>query len=220
MAKRQPYNPARISTAERRAQAPEGVYDEQLSGNSGHVRERVALPMTLLPAIVENFTQQLHAKRTGTRPDDPPLKKTKLDRALDHDETQSLRWALSRYVCDVLETQESGAAGEGGQRHPSSGVPFGRSKQAALGRVAYVHSRVAYSSEPMLNARWQLDQFAVMMGACHPRLTAVSMAQFGQHLAGLSDARVQEGVAVGRVLGLAATLHELYRAMPQNQALD
>ena len=220
MAKKQPYNPARISTAERRAQAPDGVYDEQLSCNRGHVRERVALPMTLLPALYDQLVSQLHAKRTGTRPNDPPLRKTKLDKALDHDETQSLRWALSRYVCDVLETQESGAGGEGGARHPSSDVPFGRSRQAALGRVAYIHTRARYSSEPMLSERWQLDQFAVMMGARHPRLLPLSMAQFGRQLAGLSDERIQEGVAVGRVLGLAATLHELYRAMPQTQALD
>ena len=214
MAKRQPYSPApRISTAERRAQAPDGTYDEQLSCNRGHVRERVAAPMALLPAIVHNFTQMLHAQRTNSVPEDPPLRKTKLDKALDHDETQSLRWAMSRYICDVLWSQEKDKTGE-------NAIPFNQYRQAAIGRVAYIHSRVQYSSEPMLNARWQLDQFAVMMGACHPRLRPVSMAQFGQHLAGLSDERVQEGVAVGRVLGLAAALHELYRAMPQNHPLD
>ena len=58
--------------------------------------------MTLLPVLVNEHTQLLHAARTGTRPDDPPLKKTRLDRALDHDDTGSLRWALSRYVCDCL----------------------------------------------------------------------------------------------------------------------
>jgi len=220
MARRQPYDPARISTAERRKRAPDGVYEEQLSCNGGHVRERVAFPMTLLPELVYKAMDELHAKRTGQRPKDPPLKKTRLDKALDHDETQALRWALSRYVCDVLETQEGGVAGEGGARHPSSGVPFSPSRQAALARVAWIHEHVRRSTEPMLNTRWQLDQFAVMMGALHPRLLPISMADFGRQLAGLSDERIQEGVAVGRVLGLAATLHELYRVMPHSRRLD
>lgn len=92
------------ATKERYSRAPDGIHEEFISS---YKRERITLPMTLLPVLVGKTIDELHARRTGERPDDPPLRKTRLDRALDQDKTQSLRWALSRYVCDVLTTQET-----------------------------------------------------------------------------------------------------------------
>jgi len=99
--------------------------------------------MTLLPTLMGKVIDELHAARTGTRPDEPPLRKTRLDRALDHDETGFLRWALSRYVCDFLMVQESPQKAEGAPRVHRSGVPFSPAQQAALSRLAHVHARLA-----------------------------------------------------------------------------
>jgi hypothetical protein len=139
---------------------------------------------------------------------DPPLKKTRLDRALDHDETQSLRWALSRYVCDVLITQETPPRGEGGGAVYQSAIPFSAAQRAALGRLARVHQRVAQRD------RSALDLFAVMMGAIHPVLRPVSMAGLGRRLRGLPDDRICEGIAVEAVLTWAERLSSIYRTMP------
>ena len=203
--RRQPFCPA--SNTRRHHHAPEGVYAEQISCNRGHVRERVAAPMVLLPALMAEQIQELHAARTGQRPDDPPLRKTRLDRALDHDGTQSLRWALSRYVCDVLEAQRSPEKAEGAPRRYGAVLPFSAAQQAALARLAHVHARLSPGD------RKGLDQFAVMMGARHPTIEPISMAQLGRSRTGLSDDRVQEGAAVERILGLAERLNDLYRLL-------
>ena len=45
------------STSYRRNQAPDGIHEESISS---YRRERVTLPMTLLPALVNEQTQALH----------------------------------------------------------------------------------------------------------------------------------------------------------------
>jgi hypothetical protein len=52
-------------TKERRANAPDGVHEESLAI---YTRPRVTLPMALLPALVNEHVQRLHAQRTGERP--------------------------------------------------------------------------------------------------------------------------------------------------------
>jgi hypothetical protein len=190
------------ATKERLANAPDGIHDEVMAS---YRRPRVTLPMTLLPALVNEQVQALHVARAGGRPDDPPLKRTRLDRALDHDETGSLRWALSRYVTDVLTTQESPARAEGAPRLHRSGVPFSAAQRLALGRLAHVHARLSPRD------RSALDQFAVMLGARHPVLQPISMAGLGRMLRGLTDDRISEGVAVERILCLAEKLSNIYR---------
>jgi hypothetical protein len=197
------YSPGAPTTAtvERRARALEGVEDEALSGNQGHTRQRIVAPMTLLPALFHEQAQELAGAA------EPPIRKTRLDRAFDHDGTQSLRWAMSRYVCDVLITQESASGAEGGARISQSRVPFSLDQQRSLARVAFVHKRLAHED------RRDLDQFAVMMGATVPGYDPVSMVQFGELRSGLCQERVQDGVAVGIILKLAERLHDVYRLM-------
>ncbi len=192
-------------TKERYSRAPDGIHEESISS---YKRERVTLPMTLLPVLMGKTIDDLHAKRTGEKPNEPPLRKTRLDRALDHDGTGALRWALSRYVCDFLMTQESPQKAEGAPRVYASALPFSASQRAALQRLAYVHQRLAPRE------RAGLTQFAVMMGALHPMLAPMSMAQFGRGLRGLADDRICEGIAVERMLSLAERLHVLYRTAP------
>lgn len=193
-------------TPERLANAPDGIHVEAIAS---YKRERITLPMTLLPVLVNEETQRLHAARTGERPDDPPLRKTRLDRALDHDETGSLRWALSRYVTDILTMQTTPEKAEGAPRVYGSALPFSTAQRAALARLAMVHARLSARD------RSALDQFAVMMGARHPTLVPIGMAQFGLMRIGLPDGRVQEGAAVERILGLAEKLDAIYRGMPK-----
>ena len=102
-------------------------------------------------------------------------------------------------------TQESPQKAEGARR---AGVPFSEAQRAALRRLAYVHERIT------LTQRYNLHQFAVMMGAMHPMLSPISMAQLGYERTGLPDARIQEGAAVERVLSLAERLADLYRTAP------
>ena len=192
-------------TRQRLANAPDGVHEEVMAS---YRRPRVTLPMTLLPVLMGKAVDDLHATRTGLKPDEPPLRKTRLDRALDHDETGSLRWSLSRYVCDLLITQESPEKATGAPRVYASALPFSASQRAALSRLGHVHARLS------ARERSGLEIFAVMMGGRHPMLSPISMAQLGFMRTGLPDARIQEGAAVERILSLAERLHEIYRTLP------
>jgi hypothetical protein len=203
MAKRKPYCPASVSY--RATHAPEGIHEERLPRNMAYSRERITLPMTLLPVLMAKTIDDLHAARTGEKPNEPSLRKTRLDRALDHDETGALRWALSRYVCDLLITQQSPERGEGGAAVYRSGVPFSSAQQAAIGCLAHVHARLSQRD------RASLDQFAVMLGARHPVLQPISLAHLGRSLRGPIDDRIAEGVALERVLSLAEKLSNIYR---------
>jgi hypothetical protein len=196
----------RIARPKNKPNAPDGIHEERL--NMAYSRQRTTLPMTLLPTIMGAVIDDLHAARKGEKPDEPALRKTRLDRALDHDETGSLRWALSLYVCDLLLTQESPQKAEGAPRVYRSGTPFSASQQAALGRLAYARARLVPRD------RSTLEQFSVSMGALHPPLQPISMAQLGRGLRGLPDDRICEGVALERILCVAERLSAIYRTMP------
>ena len=193
------------ATAQRYSRAPDGIHVEAISS---YKRERVGLPMTLLPVLMGKTIDDLHAARTGEKPDEPPLRKTRLDRALDHDETGSLRWALSRYVCNVLAVQRRRPSPKALPGSNKSGIPFSAAGQAALRRLAYSHGRLSARDRAVL------DQFAVMMGAIHPALAPISLAGLGRELRGLSDDKISEGVAVERILSLAERLDAINRGMP------
>jgi hypothetical protein len=72
MARRQPHCPA--SASYRRNHAPDGIHEERLPRNMAYSRERITLPMTLLPVLMGKTIDDLHAARTGTRPDGPAAK--------------------------------------------------------------------------------------------------------------------------------------------------
>jgi hypothetical protein len=189
-----------MTSAQRRARAVDGIYEEQLYG---HTRARVRLPMTLLPVFMGHVIDELHAKRTGEKPSDPPLRRTRLDNALEGHE--QLRWALSLYVCDALLLQESPSAGADGPRVPGSRVPFNEHQEDALARLAMVHKWL------ILNERRDLEMFAVMMGCIHPVYTPVSLAEFGSRHTLCRGRNAREEAAISRLLNLSETLSRIYQ---------
>ena len=208
---RAPANAAPLTaTLERYLNAPEGIEDEPLSGNTGHSRQRIVAPMTLLPSLMHEQAREL----AGVP--EPARHKTWLDHAFSHDGTQSLRWAMSRYVCDMLVTQQS-AKGEGGSRQFGSRVPFTPMQQYALSRIGFVRKRLTPDD------RHDLDQFTAMMGAKIAGYEPISMAVFGASHSGQETTRWlnvgNEGVAVGIVIKLSERLYDIYRLMELPQRL-
>ena len=86
---------------ERAAHAPEGIVEEQLSGNQGHRRARLRFPMVLSVQKAYHDTLALFARRTGTSPAEPSLMPTRLDRALDHDESGVVALGASRNTSSI-----------------------------------------------------------------------------------------------------------------------
>jgi hypothetical protein len=206
---KRPPKPVAAETPERGARAAEGIDEECLSMNDGHIRGRVRYPMTLLPALMHIESDALEARQKRSKPNEPPLRKSKLDKALDFDQTQTLRWALSRYFVDSFLTQESGKSlyepTISGGNAPRRLMPYGKAQQQALERLAYVRKHLSRED------RRDLETFGIMMGDEDLIRQPISMAKFGHSKTGLADERIQEGVAIGVIMKVAERLYDLYR---------
>jgi hypothetical protein len=218
-----PRQPAGLETPERAAHARDGIAQERLSHNDGHVRARVRAPMQLHAAAVNRLARAM-AEASGHEPKrdelpEPPHVPTRLDKALDTEDGAILRWALSRYVEDhILINMRSTGAESGkvdGAQSDGSRVPFNETQRHALGRLAFVHGQLSGSD------RRDLKTFATMMAPIESEDTP-SMGEFAQQKTGISDHRAQEGCFVGIMWMLGERLYEVYRGadFPEKIEID
>jgi hypothetical protein len=203
------------ATPERAAHAPDGIHEERLSHNEGHVRGRVRVPMQLFGAATNRLarelavaTGQLRPKCEGGEQPEPTYVLTRLDKALDTEDGRILRWALSRYVEDCILINMRGTGSESGKVDGSqaagSCIPFNETQRRALARRAFVHDRVGNAD------RRDLQAFAQMMAPIDGG-DAPAMTEFAQAKTGISDHRAQEGCFVGIMWKVAERLYEVYR---------
>lgn len=199
------------ATPERVTHAPDGIQEEQLSHNKGHIRARVRAPMQLFAAAVNRQARAM-AAAAGQVPEndqecEPPYKPTRLDMALDTEDGMILRWALSRYVedCTLINMRgtEDGAKVDG-SHNDGSRLPFNEAQRRALSRIAFVHAWIGASD------RRDLQTFARMMAPL-TESDPPSMPEFAHNRTGIADHRAQEGCFVGLMWKVAEHLYEIYR---------
>jgi hypothetical protein len=217
------YEAAGYETPERAERARDGIAQERLSHNDGHVRARVRAPMQLHAAAVNRLARAM-ADASGQKPKqdelpEPPHIPTRLDKALDTEDGAILRWALSRYVEDcILINMRSTGAESGkvdGAQSDGSRIPFNETQRYALARLAIVHGKISGST------RRTLKTFASMMAPLESD-DAPSMAEFANQETGITGHREQESCFVGLIWMLGKQLYEIYRSkdFPEKIEID
>lgn len=219
-----PRKPAGLETPERAARAPDGVAQERLSHNDGHVRARVRAPMQLHAAAVNRLARAM-ATANGEKPkpgDEPEPKydRTRLDKALDTEDGAILRWALSRYIEDcILINMRSTGAESGkvdGAQSDGSRVPFNETQRCALARLAFVHAQMG------ARIRRIMEDFVLMVAPVADTRVPLSMAAFASEKTGISGHREQEACFTGMAWMLGERLYEIYRlpGFPERVEID
>jgi hypothetical protein len=202
--------PAGDETRERAARAPEGIESEPLSKNDGHQRARVRFPMALTEEKVHRDVAKLTSAKGRKEVAEPPLKGSRFDKALDHEDGPILRAVLSRYIEDhAIAFGKPGGGEETGRvncaSQPHQKLPLTEPQQKALARIAFIEKHLGSKD------RTDLRQFKQMMIPLVANQEPMSMSEYGELRTGLKDDRVREGVFIGIMLKVAERMHDIYR---------
>jgi hypothetical protein len=215
--------------AEHPVRANREVETEALTRDASRTRKRFRTPFTLPLEFAHRFVSELAARaarglsQLELRPEDhtneaferrkqqaldagaePPLRKTRLDIALEDRE----QTALARYILDrsrELMGRKIADYGDGtGGTASWDRLPMNEPTRHALARLAHIHKHL--SSED----RQDLNDFTRMLLPIDDA-DPMSPAELGHRIGKQKDSRVSEGVFVGAMRKIAQRLDILFR---------